>query len=171
MKNTFNKLSLLSFFRGCFVCRVRYCLYPVYIFALLAVFNYCFIESSFAEIGDGGVKLNSSALDVRDSFFDSNINILVPKSFNGDNSFKLGQNCTLEFVRSGVESCFLVSSISDVSTKNSDKYAANNFFKVVYEKFNQRLHSPFDWFWWFVILPLCLMPIWISWLFPRFYSS
>ena len=103
MENTFNKLSLLSFFSGCFICRVRYCLYPIYIFALFAVFHYCSIESAFAIERDSGSKFQRSTFYNGNSRFDSLVYFGLPKSVDRNNSFKLRKNDSSEFVGSGIK--------------------------------------------------------------------
>lgn len=170
--DTFDKLFFLCFTKiPITIKRIKPCLLPIQVFALIAIFHSCFVETTFAIEWESRSKLQTGTLNDRNSISYSCVKFWLPETIDRENSLKFRKNDTPKSVSSGIKSCFLVSSISDVSTKNSDKYAANNFIEVVYAKIDQWIHSPFDWFWWLVILPLALMPIWIAWIFPRFYSS
>lgn len=121
MKNTFNKFSLLSFFKGCFISCVKYCLLPVYVFALVAIFHCCFIESASAAARDAVTKFDGGLLYGGNGVSDSFINFLVPKSVDRDNSFKFGQYDISKCICSGYMLFSSVSSDSkEVTRKESD---------------------------------------------------
>lgn len=150
--------------------QVPFCTFvPRCFLAVIAIFLYCGVECAFA--GDVKTELGGSTFDFGYRLTESRKSLHAPMLGDRINSLQLGKNPASESGCGLVKSGFSVNSIGDVATKNGSKNAPDNFFKVIYDKFKHRLDTPFDWFWWFVVLPLCLMPIWITWFFPRFYSS
>lgn len=120
--------------------------------AMLAVFLYCGVECVLAshvkpELGGGTFNLGYGLAEFRESLH-------VPVLGDRVESFQLCKNSTPEGGSGLVKSCLAVNAIGDVTAKNGSKNTTNDFFKVVYEKFKHRSATPFDWFWWFVILPL-----------------
>ena len=139
----------------------------IYFTAILAILMNGGVKLAFCASTQEMAKLGANTFHVRDSPF----NFSVIESVNDRvKPFEFGEQFTSEGCSCLVKSGLLVDSISDIPNKGSGKNSANNFFKVIYEKFKHRPETPFDWFWWFVILPICLMPLWVTWLFPNIYS-
>jgi hypothetical protein len=118
-------------------------------------------------------ELSNSSLQPRKFFFQDFLNdysVSGPIRRDRVEPFQLGQNFTPESYRRLVESGLTVSAISDIADKNRTQNSTNNFLKVIHEKFKHRPETPFDWFWWIVIFPIMLMPLWITWIFPNIYS-
>ncbi len=139
-----------------------------------AVDEPCFVKISLLTPRQELLELSDGNLEFRKLFFQDSINHhFFGGPFCGDwiKPFQFGENLCVEGSSGLVKSGFSVSPIGDVTTKNSSQNCAYNFFKVVYDKFEHRPATPFDWFWWFIIVPLCLMPLWITWVFPKFYVS
>jgi len=139
-----------------------------------AVNEPCFVEIRLLTPWQELSELSDSNLKFRKLFFQDSINHhFFGGPFGGDwiKTFQLGEDFCMEGRSGLVKSGFSVSPIGDVTAKNSRQNGTDNFFKIVYEKFKHRVDTPFDSFWWFVIFPLSLMPLWIPWIFPKFYFS
>lgn len=158
-----------AFFSHCWVHRPRCTFVPRYFLAVIAVFLNCGVECAFA--GHVKPELSGGTFDFSYGLAESRKCLHVPVLGDGVESLQLRKNSASEGSGGLVKSGFSINTIGDISTKNSSKDAANNFFKVVYEKFKHRPDTPFDWFWWLVILPICLMPLWVTWIFPGIYFS
>lgn len=138
-----------------------------------AVDEPCFFEISLLTPRQELLELSDSNLKLRKLIFQDSINHhFFGRPFGGDwiEPFQFGENFCAEGRGCLVKSGFSVNTVSDISAKYSDKDASYNFLKVVDKKFDHP-DSDFDWFWWFVNLPLALTPLWASWLIPGFYSS
>lgn len=139
-----------------------------------AVNEPCFVKirlltpwQELSELSDGDLKF-------RKFFFQDSINHhFFGGPFGGDGvkPFQLGKDFCMECCGGLVKSGLLVSPVSNITDKRRTQNSSDNFFKIVYEKFKHRPDTPFDWYWWFVLLPIIQMPLWISWIFPKFYFS
>lgn len=101
MENTLYKLPLLRFFWGSFISSVKYCLFPIYVLALLAVFQHCFVKSAFSETMGCRSKFEGSLLYGGDSILDYFIGFRFPDSIGRNDPFKFSQHDISKSISSG----------------------------------------------------------------------
>jgi len=138
-----------------------------------AVDEPCSVKSFVTIPRQGFSEFGNDSLQTREFVSQDSVNHHFfggPVGGNWIEPFQFGENPAPESGCGLVKSGFSVDSIRNISTKNSSQKTSNNFVKVVDKKIDHLSGSDFDWLWRFVVLPIYLMPLWITWIFPGIYS-
>ncbi len=142
MKNTFYKLPLLCFFGGHFIGSVKYCLLPIYILALVAVFQHCSIKPAFAEIRDCRSEFEGCLFYGGGGISNSCINFLVPKFIDQNNFFKFSQHGISEYTGSGdIFFSSIPSDSKEMACKESDCRCKGGMCQCVNKELRQVITS------------------------------
>ncbi len=150
---TFCKSFFLRFDNFIRKNNISYRISPIYVLALFAICQNCFIKPAFAIERESGTKFQSGLFNDRDRLREPLILFGTPETINRKQTFKFSQNYTAEFISSFNKSFFCINAPGNVSAETNKQYASGDSLEMSNKEFDH----------WFPIIhkPLALLVIFV----------